>query len=382
MRVMHVIEAMHQGGAESLVIEHVRHAGRGVESWVCALNRGGPALDQAAALGARTEVLRRGRGAIERAAGLGRLMSRLRELRIDVINGHNPTGALFGTIAGSLVGVPVIVRTEHSIHYAARHSRLYRGMERWMTARSSAVICVCDAVRASHAPRFAGLETRFVTIANGIGPEPTTRARDDVRRELGIATDVPLALTVGSLTPQKAQHVLIEAMAELKRLEARARLAIAGEGTLRLELEARIRELDLGGSVSLLGARGDVADLMRAADVFVLPSEREGLSITLLESMRAAIPAVATRVGGNAEAVDDGVTGTLVPVQDAAALARAIARLFEDAPRREAMGRAAEARWRERFTASRMVLDTERLYERERVAKPFRTPQAVRGSAA
>jgi glycosyltransferase involved in cell wall biosynthesis len=382
MRVMHVIEAMHQGGAESLVIEHVRHAGRDVESWVCALNRGGPALDQAAALGARTEVLRRGRGAIERAAGLGRLMSRLRELRIDVINGHNPTGALFGTLAGSMVGVPVIVRTEHSIHYAARHSRLYRGMERWMTARSSAVICVCDAVRASHAPRFAGLEARFVTIANGIGPEPATRGRPDVRRELGIGADAPLALAVGSLTPQKAQHVLIDAMPELRRLAPRAHVAIAGEGPLRSKLEARVRELGLGSRVSLLGARGDVADLMRAADVFVLPSEREGLSITLLESMRACVPAVATRVGGNAEAVEDGVTGVLVPAQDGPALARAIAWLCEDTPRREAMGRAAEARWRERFTAARMVLDTERLYERERVAKPIRTPRTARGSAA
>jgi glycosyltransferase involved in cell wall biosynthesis len=380
MRVMHVIEAMHQGGAESLVIEHVRHAGRGVESWVCALNRGGPALEAAQALGANVEVLRRGRGAWERVSGLSRLVGRLRQLRIDVINGHNPTGALFGTLAGGIASVPVIVRTEHSIHYASRHSGIYRGMERWMTARSSAVICVCDAVRASHAPRFAGLESRFVTIANGIGPDPSTRARDDVRRELGVAIDESLALAVGSLTPQKAQRVLVDAMIEVRRRAPRARLVIAGEGSLREALETRIAELGLAKTVTLLGARGDVADLMRAADVFVLPSEREGLSITLLESMRAGIPAVATRVGGNGEAIEHGRTGLLVAVHDVAALADAVSQLLADAPRRASMGAAAKARWRERFTAERMVLDTERLYER--LAHGSREPLAADGSAA
>src|SRR6185503_17451558 len=93
-----------------------------------------------------------------------------------------------------------------------------------------------------------------------------------------------------------------------------------------------------------------------------LSSVREGLSVTLLESMRACRPAVVTDVGGNAEAVANGVSGLVVPKGDAAGLAAALRSLAGDPARRLAMGTAAEARWRARFTAERMVRETEALY--------------------
>ena len=117
LRVLHVIESMIQGGAETLILEHVRHASAGTESTVCALNRGGPALEQARALGACTELL--GKGA-RRLQGLSRVTALMRERRINVVNGHNPTGSLYGTLAAMRAGVPVVVRTEHSIHYPGR----------------------------------------------------------------------------------------------------------------------------------------------------------------------------------------------------------------------------------------------------------------------
>jgi glycosyltransferase involved in cell wall biosynthesis len=366
MRVLHVIEAMHRGGAESLVVEHVRRAAPDVESFVCALNRGGPALEEARAHGAEVEVLRDpgGPAGVARLTGLIRLARQLGQRRIDVVNGHNPTGALYGTLAAALARFPVVVRTEHSIHYPGRHSVFYPPLERWMTGRAAAVICVCDAVRASHADRLPGLSDRFVTIANGIGAAPAVRPRAETRRALGIADEEPLILTVGSLTPQKSQHDLIDAMSEVRRALPAARLAIAGEGPRRDLLERRIGDRDLGRAVQLLGPRADVADLMSAADLFVLPSEREGLSITLLEAMRAGLPAVATAIGGNGEAVEAGVTGELVPPHDVAACATAIIRLLGDAGRRTAMGCAARARWGARFTADRMVAETEALYRK------------------
>jgi len=119
LRVLHVIESMVQGGAESLILEHVRHASAGTESTVCALNRGGPALDAARALGAEAVLLEKGG---RRLAGIGRLRALMRDRAIDVVNGHNPTGALYATVAATLAGVPAIVRTEHSVHYAGRNS--------------------------------------------------------------------------------------------------------------------------------------------------------------------------------------------------------------------------------------------------------------------
>jgi glycosyltransferase involved in cell wall biosynthesis len=364
MRVMHVIEAMVQGGAESLVIEHVRHAAPDVTSIVCAINRGGPALDLARDAGAETLVLRRGGSLLERPAAILRLSRLMRERGVDVVNGHNPTGALTGTLAAALARSRVVVRTEHSVHYEGRHSAFYPPIERWMTRRAAAVICVCDAVRRSHADRQPGLAGRFVTIANGIGPAPETRGRAETRIALGVAPDTLLVLTVGSLTRQKAQHVLIRALAEVRRELPGVELAIAGDGPRRGELEALARELGIQDAVRFLGARGDVGDLMSAADLFVLSSEREGLSVTLLEAMRAGLPVVATTVGGCAEAIEPGRSGSLVPPGDPAALATAIAALARDPERRARMGAEGRARWSARFTAERMVRETEALYRR------------------
>jgi glycosyltransferase involved in cell wall biosynthesis len=373
VRVAHVIEAMHTGGAESLLLEHVRCAAPGVSSLIIALNGGGPALEQARALGATCAVLRPpGRPRPwQRAAAPFTLAGLLRRHRIDVVNGHNPTGALYGVTAARLAGVPVAFRTEHSLHYPGRHSAVYPLIERATTLVTQRVICVCEAARATHAPRMPWAARRFVTVANGIAEAPPTRPRESVRAALGLDAGGTLVLAVGSLTRQKAQHVMLEAFAAARRAHPGARLCIAGEGRLRPALEARIAALGIGDAVHLLGSRLDVADLMEAADLFTLSSEREGLSVTLLEAMRAGLAAVVTDIGGNGEAVADGVTGRVTPVGDAAAMARAFDELLGDAPRRAALGAAARARWEARYTAERMVRETEALY-REALAEAGR----------
>ena len=381
MRVMHVIEAMHQGGAESLVVEHVRLAAPDVASTVVALNRGGPALEAAAAAGAETLVLGQG-GA--RLTGLLRLSRLMKARRVDVVNGHNPSGALYGTLAARLAGVPVSIRTEHSIHYPGRGSRFYGPVEAVLTRLVDRVVCVCEASRETHAPRFGGLSSRFVTVLNGIAETTAPpRPREQVRAALGLTPGQAVALTVGSLTPQKSQEVLLRAMAAA-RTSSRAQgavLLIAGEGRLRASLLALHAELGLGDSVRFLGARNDVPDLMEACDAFVLSSSREGLSVTLLEAMRAGRATIATRVGGNPEAVADGVTGRLVPVGSVGAMADALADLLGNLPRRAVFGAAGKARWRERFTARRMVGATEALY-REALAARGRKPEGGRDAAA
>ena len=359
MRVMHVIEAMHQGGAESLVVEHVRLAGEGVESSVVALNRGGPSFEAACRAGARGFDLGKG-GA--RLGALWRLTRLMREHRIEVVNGHNPTGALYGTLAARLAGVPVVVRTEHSIHYAGRGFRAYGPVEALITALSDRVICVCEASRQSHAPRFGWAADRFVTILNGISEAAAPEDRAAARRALGIPEQARMALTVGSLTPQKSQDRLLRAFAGEARAIPGSLLCIVGEGRLESELRALQASLGLADRVRFVGAREDIPRWMAACDLFVLSSSREGLSITLLEAMRAARACVATDVGGNPEAVADGESGRIVPAGDVRALGAAIASLLADPERCDRLGLAGAARFSGHFTASRMVRETEALY--------------------
>jgi len=376
VRVAHVIEAMHQGGAESLVVEHVRLASPGVSSTVVALNRGGPALEAAAAAGAETIVLGKGDA---RLTGLLRLARLLKARRIDVVNGHNPSGAMYGTVAARLAGVPASFRTEHSIHFPGRGFRFYGPIEALLTRLVDRVICVCEASRSSHAHRFPGLEKRFITVVNGIAePEGRPRPREETRAALGLSPDQAVALNVGSLTPQKSQDVLLRAMGAARSRAPGAVLLVAGEGRLRERLLALHAELGMDDSVRFLGPRNDVPDLMEACDAFVLSSSREGLSVTLLEAMRAGRATIATSVGGNGEAVADGETGCIVPVGDVGAMADALASLLGDAERRAAFGAAGRARWASRFTARRMVDETEALY-RDALSRRGRATGEARG---
>ena len=356
LRVLHVIEAMDRGGAESLVVEHARHAAPGIEVTVCALNRGGPALEAARAAGARVEVL----GGVGRLARIRRLGALARTA--DVLNGHNPSGGLYAALARRLAPGAVLVRTEHSLHYRGRHSRLYPALEAFTTTSSARVICVCEAVRESHATRFGRDAARFVTVLNGVSDVAAPPGRAAARLALGLGPDERVALTIGSLTPQKAQHVLLEAFARVAAELPASRLLVAGEGPLRPLLEARRDALGLGERAWFLGERADVDELLAAADLFVLSSRREGLPVTLLEAMRAGRAAVVTRAGGCAEAVGDGTTGRLVPVDDPVALGAALSGLLAEPGRCAARGAAARARWEREFTAARMVRETEALY--------------------
>lgn len=365
MRVLHVIEAMHQGGAESLIAEHVRHAGRGVESLVCALNRGGPALDLAASYGARTFVLdkRQSHPLMGRIAAIGRLASLIRREKVNVVNGHNPVGALYASAAGRLGGARAVVRTEHSIHYPGRHSALYPLLENGSTVLADRVICVCEAARQSHVTRLGWAAKKFVTILNGTSGNLPTRTREEMRASFSLLENDRLTLHVGSLTPQKAQHVLIEAFMTVARRSSAARLFVVGDGPLKPSLEQRVADAGFRDRVRFLGSRLDIADLMTAADAYVLSSVREGLSVTLIEAMRAGLPCIATRVGGNPEAVADGETGIIVPPGDPESLSRALLKVADDRLTAGRMGRAGRERWRRLFTGERMVRETEALYE-------------------
>lgn len=370
LRVLHVIEAMHRGGAESMVVEHVRHAAPDVESLVVALNRGGPALEAAARAGARVHVLDKG---ARRTAAVRSLAALIKDQRVDIVNGHNPTGALYAAAAAG-TGGPVVLRTEHSVHFRGRHSRFYPALEALATTRVHRVVCVCEAVRLSHQPRLAWAAGRFVTVLNGISTSPPARPRDEVRRELGVAPHERVALAIGSLTPHKAHGDLLEAMAVCARDVPEAGLLVAGEGPLRDSLAARAHALGIGPRVRWLGDRADVVDLLAAADLFVLPSLREGLSITLLEAMRAGRAAVLTRVGGNDEAARDGETARLVPSGAPHLLAGALSELLADPARCARLGTTARARWAQDFTAERMVAETETLYRSALGRAPRRDP--------
>jgi glycosyltransferase involved in cell wall biosynthesis len=184
--------------------------------------------------------------------------------------------------------------------------------------------------------RARQLGAREVSLCPVPAP-PLPEPREDVRREFAGADEL-LLLTVGRLAPQKSLPLLLDAVAALPDLPIR--LVIAGEGPERLALSARIENEKL--PVTLLGHREDIADLLAAADVFVLSSQWEARALVVQEAMRAGVPVVAAEVGGLPELVGD--AAILVPPNDASALARDIRRVLTDPALRDELRAAGPAR--------------------------------------
>jgi glycosyltransferase involved in cell wall biosynthesis len=139
----------------------------------------------------------------------------------------------------------------------------------------------------------------------------------------------------------------------------------------RSQLESYAAQLGLGQRVVFTGFRKDVPEILADSTVSVLPSLSEGLSNAVIESMAAGLPVVATRVGGNSEAVEEGVTGLLVPPGEPVALARALCQVLSDPERARSFGEAGQRRAREQFSLDRMVRDTERLYANLLARRPL-----------
>ncbi|WP_372729091.1 glycosyltransferase, partial [Nocardioides sp.] len=199
---------------------------------------------------------------------------------------------------------------------------------------------VADRLRAGGLP-----EARLQVIENAVTVSALP-GRSEARAALGLAADADVVLCLARLIPPKRQDLLIEAWS---LMEGRPQLLLAGDGPARADLEEQTRAAGLESRVRFLGDRRDVARLLAASDVLVLPSDREGLPMTVLEAMSAGVPVVASAVGGLATLDPDAVE--LVAPHSAQALASGVSRLLADETRRTTMTEAAATLIRSRFSA-------------------------------
>ena len=176
-----------------------------------------------------------------------------------------------------------------------------------------------------------------------------------LRPHLDCPADCPLAVYTGRLHEAKGLDDLVRAWQRIVARRPDARLWLAGEGPHERALRERIEAANLTGHVSLPGLFDNVDDLLAAADLFVLPSLQEGMSISLLEAMSAALPVVATDIPGNRDLVTDGRHGLLVPVENCEALSDAILRLLDDPPLGARLATAARDRVRQEFSVKKMA---------------------------
>lgn len=355
------------GGAERLVVHLVEHLPRERFAPVCVCLE--------SALGTHYEAQVRaagvplyflGKGASASGGVLRQMSALFRQYRPAVVHTH---------IIGLNYAYPLMLRYRtpagvHTVHSLAPREKGVR-VGAWVRTlafryRVGGVVpvAVADEVRTSIQQVYGYPDPPL--IPNGIPTDayaPDAGIRTQWRAAHGIEPDAIVLTHIGRFAPPKNHALLIEAFARV-RSDGPLYLLLVGGGDLESAVREQVAGLGLGARVRFLGVRSDVADILRASDVFVLSSRVEGNPMSVMEAMAAGLPVVSTAVGGVPELVRDGETGLLVPSEDVGALAGALQALVDDGVRRRALGAAARQHAVAHFDIRHTVQGYARLYER------------------
>ena len=368
-----VIGSLEIGGAERqmyLLVKQLR--GQNYTCHVYSLQAGGPLERWFEDLGVPVFSGGLKKGDVSRApwrvvlAGW-RLLRLIYELKPSVIHCFLPLITFMGALSGRIARVPLVVTSRRALGTHQRRYPVLRPLDHVASRLSHRVTVNSQAVWNDMVRRDHVDASKLVLIYNGVATGPFEAAlsyREDVRRDQGIKADARVMIVIANLIPYKGHSDLIQAAKEVINRFPDAIFLLVGEDRgIQKELEQRVANLGVGQSVRFLGRQDDVPKLLAASDISVLPSHEEGFSNVILESMAAGLPVVATDVGGNREAILDGITGWLIPHKDPGALAAKIIDLLRDPAKAKEWGIGGRERVNRMFTVKRMVAAHIDLYE-------------------
>ena len=367
IRIMHVVDHLGKGGLENglaSLIENLDPAR--FEHVVYAIRKLGPTADRLAQ--SRVQVICQGKKDSDSRFQIGRLARAIREVGPDIVHSRN-WAAIEAVPAARWVGSCKVVHSEHGLEasVSAQEPRRRVWFRRLAYHLAHRVLSVSGQLRDLHAARTGFDAGRIAVFHNGVDrrrfyPDPAERAR--MREELGLAADEFCIGCIGNLFPVKGHMTALEGIAGFVARCPNWRLLLIGEGPERAKLESFVAARpEWAHRVCFLGISHRVPEMMRALDVYVLPSVAEGISNSLLEAMASGAPVVATATGGNPEVVVDGDSGLLFPVGDAVRLTGHLLRLYGDPGLRADLAQRALARVREEFSLESMVGRYAQLYE-------------------
>lgn len=295
----------------------------------------------------------------------------------DVVHVNSSKAGALGALASRLSLVPRIIFTAHGWAFLESRSLLWKSLvygASYITTLLSHTVIVVSENDLRHAPMFF-LKGRCVVIPTAVPafeltPRESARTSLFTSEEIEAHTHDVWVVSIAELTPNKNLTKSITAVAEFNRSHRQQIFySIIGSGELRETLSALIREEGAEGTIKLLGHIPDARTTLRAFDILILPSKKEGMPYAILEAGIAELPVIASRVGGIPEVIEDDVTGILIDPENHISITKALKALIHDAEFRTKVAANLHTRVRAKYGLKSMIENTERLYESSREVK-------------
>jgi glycosyltransferase involved in cell wall biosynthesis len=365
-KVFYLVDSLNVGGTETQAVELARRIPMaGYDVTLGCLRAQGPLL---ARLQGTAVVVREfhPRGGIDTAAGIYQLLRLswfLMREKFDIVHTHDLWSNLLGVPAARLAGVPAIVSSRRDL----AHVEWYQGKRRVWLRRiqnlSGAVLANATPIRDALIAEDGFVPEKLRVIHNGVDIEKFHTggdSRDHLFPEVG---DGKLIVLVGNMHSDVKGHPwLIASAPTVVREFPSTRFVLVGDGEQRARFVQQVAGLGLEQNFLFLGRRADIPEILACCDIAVLPSRAEGLPNAVLEYMAAGLPTIVSRVGGNAELIEDGVTGLLVPPEDSAALSAGLLKLLRDPGLARQMAQSGHEFTIRNFSFERLVREVDALY--------------------
>ncbi len=362
--ILYVFAALPVGGAEQVLVTEVEGLDKTrYTPLVCVLSEKGPIGEMIEKMGIPVIPLfrmKKNRFDYGIIRDLKRVMV---QEKVSIVHTHLYDGGKYGRLAARLAKVPVVIHTIHNI-YVKRRSKHH--LINWcLSFFTDRIIAVSGAVKES-VVRYDHIRPEKIQVLyNGIDLSQGDLAldRDDVRSSLGIKHQDVVIGVIARLEEQKGHQVLLEALSLIPDLPTNLKVLIVGDGKLRLSLEEETKKRGLSSRVVFLGTRKPIFPILKALDLFLLPSLWEGFSIALLEALAMGVPVIATKVGGAEEVITSGQQGLLIPPGEAHSLAAAIGEAWLHRDRFLRMAELGKEKVRQNFSKERHLTLLQDLYQ-------------------
>jgi L-malate glycosyltransferase len=365
-KIFYLVDSFNVGGTETQAVElALRIPSSTYEVTLGCLRAEGPLLDRLK--GSEVQVKEfYPKGGIDSPAGLYqllRLAAFLRRENFVVMHAHDLWSNLMGVPAARLAGVPAVVSSQRDLSQFDWYRGVKRAVLRRVQKMSSVLLANATPIRDALIAEDGFAPTKVRVIHNGVDTDKFQRGRRDRECLFPGSRAGKLVVLVGNMHSDVKGHPrLIAAAPAVLREFPDTRFVLVGDGESRSAFERQVEELGLQASFLFLGRRNDIPDVLASCDIAVLPSKAEGLPNAVLEYMAAGLPTIVSRVGGNSELVQDGITGLLVPAQDSAALAQALIRVLRDPQLARQIAANGQRMATQDFSFERMVREADALY--------------------